>query len=103
MKQSYFDKTTALSKVGKKIQTLVQFSGVPRGTTGTVIRADVVSHAIPVMGTAAELYDLAIEWDLPHRCKPLVDWFTKDEYEKFLVELDPDNSQTIALNKQERR
>jgi hypothetical protein len=32
-------------------------------------------------------YTLAIQWDLPGRAKPLVDWFTKSEYEQFLVEI----------------
>jgi hypothetical protein len=90
MKQHYFDKATAVSKVGKKIQTIVGFSGVPKGTTGMVIKADIASHSMLTRGAPDELYDLAIEWELPHRCKPLVDWFTKDEYERFLREVEPE-------------
>lgn len=35
-----FDENTALAKAGQKIKTLVQFSGVPKGTLGEVTRAD---------------------------------------------------------------
>ena len=72
-----FDSATALSKVGRRIQTLVAFSGVPRGTFGQVIQAD------PGEGG----YSLAIQWVLAGReGKPLVDWFSRAEYERFLRE-----------------
>ncbi|MBI1805084.1 MAG: hypothetical protein HY033_10280 [Ignavibacteriae bacterium] len=87
IKQCYFDKPTALSKVGKKIQSLVEFAGVPRGTTGRVMKADAVNHSL-LKGTDSKLYDLAIEWDIHDHCTSLVDWFTKVEYEQFLVEVD---------------
>jgi hypothetical protein len=103
MKQRFFDKATALNMLGRGIQSLVGFSGVPGGTTGRVIRADPVSHPFAGGGAPAELYDLAIQWDLPNRGKPLVDWFTKDEYEKFLIELETNTIPITANQKQERR
>jgi hypothetical protein len=73
-----FDQATALAKVGRRIQTQVDFSGVPQGTTGQVIQADRSEGG----------YTLAIQWELPdRRQKPLVDWFTRNEYERFLVEV----------------
>lgn len=73
-----FDDRAALAKVGLRIQTLVEFSGVPRGTLGEVTRAD----------RSGEGYTVAVQWKLPDRVgKPLVDWFTRDEYEGFLVEI----------------
>lgn len=73
-----FDESTALTKVGQRIKTLVEFSGVPRGTLGEVTRAD----------KSGEGYTLAIQWELPERRgKPLVDWFTRNEYERYLEEL----------------
>ena len=33
-----------------------------------------------------ELVSLPIQWDLPGRTRPLVDWFTKWEYEKYLAD-----------------
>lgn len=35
-----FDESAALTKVGQRIKTLVDFSGVPRGTLGEVTMAD---------------------------------------------------------------
>lgn len=73
-----FDRESAAGKVGQRVRTLVEFSGVPRGTIGQVIQAD------PGHGG----YTLAIQWELPERrAKPLVDWFTKNEYARFLEEV----------------
>jgi hypothetical protein len=52
-----------------KIRTKVEFSGVPKGTTGT---------------SEVDGKEFKITWDLPNRAKPLVDWFSKDEFEQFL-------------------
>lgn len=79
MEREYFSQGEALAKVGHKIRTLIEFSGVPKGTTGIVLEPN------------DRLVSLPIQWDLPERpygaySKPLVDWFSKDEYEKFLEE-----------------
>jgi hypothetical protein len=71
-----FDEGAVLAKVGQRIKTLIEFAGVPRGTLGEVTRAD----------ESGEGYTLAIQWELPERRgKPLVDWFIKSEYERYLV------------------
>ncbi|SRR5712692_196091 len=107
MSEKLFTKTEAEAKVGKKIRTLVEFSGVPKGTTGRVLQADPAGRVKPAFGDAVEVYDLAIQWDLPtepptitsgelagelvtviRSGKPLVDWFTRSEYERYLVEED---------------
>jgi hypothetical protein len=62
----------ASSKLGARVSTLREFSGVPAGTTGTVTRADGPT--------------VAITWDLPHRQKPLTDWFTRTEFEAYTQE-----------------
>lgn len=67
------------AKVGKRVRTLVEFSGVPKGTTGIVTRYDEGA--------------VAIAWDLPHRLfgtrtMPLVDWFDRAAYDRYLAELD---------------
>lgn len=77
MTNRYFDQETALGKVGTRIKTLVAFSGIAAGTFGQVIQAD------PTEGG----YTLAIQWELPGRAKPLVDWFSREEYERFLREV----------------
>lgn len=77
MAKQYFSKGQAEKKLGVRIKSLRGFSGVPKGTTGTVVRMDEGSDA---------LYSLGIEWNLPGRKTPLVDWFSADEFENFLRE-----------------
>ena len=105
--REYFSQAEAKAKVGQRIQTRVEFSGVPQGTTGRVISADEAGWAKPPFGRGEVVYDVAIQWDLmqpepfadlvipagaePYlhiqTGKPLVDWFTRDEYERYLDEL----------------
>jgi hypothetical protein len=57
-----------------------------------VIRAAVAGETKPASGERQQVYDLAIEWRLPtsaFRTTPLVDWFTKAEYERYLTEDNP--------------
>jgi hypothetical protein len=111
--RQYFTRAEAEAKVGQQIQTRVEFSSVPRGTTGQVISADEAGWAKPPFGEAEEAYDVAIQWDLPRpepfadlvfptgaepyihiqTGKPLVDWSTKDEYERYLDEVAPGSAQ----------
>ena len=108
--REHFTQDEAQAKVGRRIKTLVEFSGVPKDTTGQVIRADAAGQTKPPFGEAREVFDVAIQWDLPGRqplaelvipgeapndpyiyiCSgnPLVDWFTKAEYEQYLQELE---------------
>ena len=58
-----------------KIMTKYEFSGVPKGTTGLVIDEERDKYG--------KIKDYAIQWDLP-RPKPLVDWFTPDEFVDYL-------------------
>jgi hypothetical protein len=74
--RNYFSGEAARALIGRGIRTLVEFSGVPTGTTGKVIRADPTADA--------DSYNVGIE---SHRHKPLVDWFSCDEYHRFLEEL----------------
>jgi len=78
---THFTYSGALDKQGKKIRTLQEFSGVPAGTTGTVTG---MYHRF---SSKENNYGLDISWDLPDRLRPLVDGFSKDEYEEFLEEI----------------
>jgi hypothetical protein len=78
MNHEYFTRVEAEVRVGRRIRTLVAFSGVPRGTTGTVIGADPAGD---------DGWSLAIRWDIPGRTRMLVDWFSRDEYERYLEEI----------------
>ena len=111
MEREYFSFDEAQAKVGRR-KTLVEFSGVPKDTTGQVVSADAAGKVKPPFGKAREVFDLAIQWNLPRAQplaelvipgdmptephifvrtgKPLVDWFSKSEYEQYLQELDDD-------------
>jgi hypothetical protein len=90
-----FTRKEAKAKVGLRVRSLRDFSGVPRDTQGVVVEAD---H----MGEGH--YDLVTEWELPREQpsafsfsvggepvmlvntgKPLRDWFTRDEFENYLA------------------
>ncbi len=108
--QENFNFDEAQAKVGRRVKTLVEWSGVPKDTTGQVIRADPAGKVKPPFEEAREVFDVAIQWDLPRPeplaelvipgeaptepyiyirpGQPLVDWFTRAEYEQYLEELD---------------
>jgi hypothetical protein len=82
---STFTQAEAQAKVGKRIRTKAGWSGVSTGTLGTVMSIDQMSPR--KMGAVLEeAWDVIIEWDSPNRRRTLTDWFTKEEYEKFLIE-----------------
>ena len=94
--REYFTREEAEALVGKRIRTLIAWSGVPIHTTGRVISAD----------ENGDGWTVAIRWDLPIKPqqegfeesagepflvvsggKPLVDWFSKSEYQQHLMEI----------------
>ena len=46
MERRYFSRREADELVGMRVRTLVEFSGVPKGTRGLVVRADVAERAV---------------------------------------------------------
>lgn len=56
-----------------KVETLVGFSGVPKGTKGNAEK----DYSNP------PYINWKITWDL-ERTKPLVDWFNDEEFKKYL-------------------
>lgn len=58
-----------------KIKTLVEYSGVPKGTTGIA--------EIEKDRPFSKKKMWKITWDLP-RTKPLVDWFDESEFKENL-------------------
>lgn len=67
-----------MAKIGRTAEVRIEFHAVPVGTRGRVLRLDPRRIG----------YALVIEWDLPDRIVPLVDWFTMSDYEHFLREID---------------
>ncbi len=82
-KRKLFTRDEALAKRDKKIRSKIEFSGVPKGTTGVVLSPGLTDYT-----KDGKLRSLPIQWDLPERKgKPLVDWFSKYDYERFLEEI----------------
>jgi len=78
MSEQYFSESEAAEKIGKSVRSLRDFSDIPTGTTGTVLRS--YKHSNGEIG-------IDIQWNLPGRRTPLIDGFSKDEYNQFLVEV----------------
>jgi hypothetical protein len=53
-------------------------SGWPQSAVGTIVRADRVIDG----------YDVEVAWVWPGRRTPWVDWFTREEYEARVSELE---------------
>ena len=68
----YFTELEAQSKIGKQVRITVDLTDVPKGTIGIVLK--------PI----DTLVTLPIQWELPGR---RVDWFTRDEYYRYLEEV----------------
>src|SRR5216117_647169 len=76
--QEHFNRQEAVALLGRRIRTQVEFSGVPAGTAGIVVRVD--------PGGTPGAYTVGIQWQLDGRQQPLIDWFTKSEHDRFLKE-----------------
>jgi hypothetical protein len=88
----HFTREEAAEKHGVIVQTTISIFDVRRGTRGTVVRS---------AKTPGDGYSVAIEWqrvpDQPHEhapdadttqpADPIIDWFTKSEYERYLIEI----------------
>lgn len=79
MTRYYFGRQAAEALIGQRVRNLMEFRGVPRGTTGRVVRADPAGNG--------NEYSVGVEWDLPYSGKPPVDRFSRDEYYTTLEEV----------------
>ncbi|MEJ7575922.1 MAG: hypothetical protein WKF74_02835 [Pyrinomonadaceae bacterium] len=91
--REYFTDEEAEGKVGERIETLREFSRIPQGTDVKIDQA------------SPNDYSLIVRWDLPNPLreerldigsepvpfvsggKPFIDWFTRDEYDRYLREV----------------
>jgi hypothetical protein len=82
----------AQAKVGKVVRSLQEVASVPQGTLADVIAADPMGTSKPMFGEAFQVFDVAVQWRL-QELKPLVDWFSKEEYEKYLQEVEAEQAE----------
>lgn len=66
---------------GMRIKTIVEFSGVAKGTEGEAEWDKDTNMHWKVT------WDLKTHADGTPRFRPLVDWFDKEEFEKYLVKI----------------
>ena len=79
--QTLFTKQEAEALVGKEVITRVEFSGVVKQTRGVVLKPSPNDYT----SDGKYVRSVPVQWIQPERRgKPLVDWFTKYEFEKFL-------------------
>lgn len=78
MERHYFSRDLALAKLRRRIRTRIRFTGVPLGTDGIVIAADEI---------ACERFSLAVRWVFPDGSQNRLEWLSRTDYERFLVEL----------------
>ena len=74
-----FSREEALSRVGRRVRSIVGFDGLEVGTLGRVMEIDEIEP---------DGFELIIEWDSRIEGKFQHDWFTKEQYENSLVEDD---------------
>ncbi len=100
--KSYFSRAEAEGKVGKRVRSLAGYTDILQGTEGTVVKA-------ASMSWRKAYYRVAIQWDTPAGVvlfedkvlaaiaggygggrppKPLVAWLSRDEYRRFLEEIE---------------
>lgn len=72
-----FTREEAMQKIGHKIRSLVEFSGVPLGTRGSVV---------DIYEVDSGCFDVVIKWDFPVGSELSQDRFAKDTYERLLTE-----------------
>jgi hypothetical protein len=73
-----FTRAQAQAKIGKRVLPRVAYAGVPQGAVGTIVRVD----------RAIDGYDVEVAWVWSGRRTPWVDWFTREEYEARVTELE---------------
>ena len=77
IKRTRFNQQEAQALLSRSVRLLDSFSVVPKGTTGRVVE---LQEILP------DQFDLVVEWNRPSGAGSQRDWFSKDQFEHFLVE-----------------
>lgn len=72
-----FSREEAVRKLGHDVRLIACFSDMPEGTTGRVMEIDEIDQGG---------FDLIVEWKRRVSGKLQHDWFSKEEFERYLVE-----------------
>ena len=76
-KPARFSRDEAQEKLGRRVRSVFLLDEIPAGTCGTVMQTDEIEQGE---------FELIIEWDVRPANKLQADWFTKEQYEAYLIE-----------------
>jgi hypothetical protein len=74
-----FSRAEAEALVGKQVRTRLAIDGVPAGALGHVMSIDEMENGA---------FDLIVEWTVLVHGKRQHDWFSKDDYQQRLAEVE---------------
>ncbi|HET9533155.1 MAG TPA: hypothetical protein VFQ92_22555 [Blastocatellia bacterium] len=77
MSQLRFTQQEAQRLLGRLVRSLTDLSVVPKGTTGRVVSAEEILSGE---------FELVVEWDLHRPGQPDREYFTRDQFDRCLVE-----------------
>ena len=66
----------ARAKLGSRVRSIVAIDGIALGTSGRVMQVDEIE---------SNRFDLIVEWDTRLEGKRQHDWFTKEQFERYLI------------------
>ncbi len=74
-----FSKAEAEALLGKQVRTRLAIDGVPAGAVGHVMQIDEMERGA---------FDLIVEWSVLVHGKRQHNWFSKDDYDQHLAEVE---------------
>jgi len=74
-----FGKKEAESKLGTKVRSRIAIDGIPAGVAGHVMQLDEIER---------NGFDLIVEWSILVQGKRQHNWFSRDEYERLIDEIE---------------
>lgn len=72
-----FSREEAQVKLGRRVRAVVGVEGVPTGTFGCVMQLDEIEK---------DGFEVIVEWYVLIDGKRQHDWFSKEKYERFLID-----------------
>jgi hypothetical protein len=93
MERAYFIRSEAQADLGHQVEALADIPSVPRGSRGTVVKAQPYSGAnwvltiewrLPKRSAVVDLLVGDVSLNLFSRSKPVTDQFCKSEYQSLL-------------------
>lgn len=74
-----FNKADAEARLGRMVRTRIPIDGIPAGATGYVMQIDEMER---------DAFDLIVEWHVLVHGKRQHNWFSKDNYDRQLTEVE---------------